>query len=285
MLALEVILILLAVMTHTTKNVVDNNHNNNNVDEIISNDTYSPPPQNDDHTSSSSPDQDTENNEKQTIEPQVFLNQTNERYSNDIDKSTILSTPNQVDNLLSLCEFQPNSTDFHLLYRASEHGFSSDSFHAHCDKQSPVLIIIKSSPSEWEEDEDAYIFGGYTEAEWDRHVDGFRVDHHAFLFSLVNKYNDPRKLRIKPGYESYAIYSDASTCGGPCFGDAYESSLAYDDDTIEFDLFVSARAPNEIAASFTKLADVNYKNGRLPTTEPPYYFRVDEIEVYKVIYF
>ena len=45
-----------------------------------------------------------------------------------------------------------------LLYRASEHNFSSESFHDHCDDKGPTLVIIKSI--------EGWIFGGYTTKSW-----------------------------------------------------------------------------------------------------------------------
>ena len=45
-----------------------------------------------------------------------------------------------------------------LLYRASEHGYTSESFHDYCDDKGPTLIIIKSSGG--------WIFGGYTTESW-----------------------------------------------------------------------------------------------------------------------
>lgn len=178
---------------------------------------------------------------------------------------------------MRLCEFDSfNLTRFSLVYRGSQHGFSSDSYHSRCNKtRSPTLVVIKSTND--------YIFGGYTESEWNvGHTNGgFKIDYHAFLFSLVNKYNDPQKLRIKKGYEMFAVYSDLSC--GPSFGDAYENSFSYTDEfsTAEFDLFVSDES-NANEKSYTKLVDVNYKNGRLPTTEDPHYFQVKDIEVYNV---
>ena len=45
-----------------------------------------------------------------------------------------------------------------LLYRASEHGYTAESFHGYCDDQGPTLVIIKSSGG--------WIFGGYTTKSW-----------------------------------------------------------------------------------------------------------------------
>ncbi len=45
-----------------------------------------------------------------------------------------------------------------LLYRASEHGYTAESFHEYCDNKGPTLIVIKSSGG--------WIFGGYTTQSW-----------------------------------------------------------------------------------------------------------------------
>ncbi len=45
-----------------------------------------------------------------------------------------------------------------LLYRASEHAYTAESFHEYCDDQGPTLVVIKSSGG--------WIFGGYTTQSW-----------------------------------------------------------------------------------------------------------------------
>ena len=46
-----------------------------------------------------------------------------------------------------------------LLYRASEHGYTGESFHKCCDDvKGPTLVVIKSSGG--------WIFGGYTTQSW-----------------------------------------------------------------------------------------------------------------------
>ena len=52
-----------------------------------------------------------------------------------------------------------NVKDIELLYRGSRDGFEARNFHDKCDNQGPTLTIIKSS--------DDFIFGGYTEINWD----------------------------------------------------------------------------------------------------------------------
>ena len=45
-----------------------------------------------------------------------------------------------------------------LIYRASEHGYTAESFHKYCNDKGPTLIVIKSS--------EGWIFGGYTTQSW-----------------------------------------------------------------------------------------------------------------------
>ena len=63
-----------------------------------------------------------------------------------------------------------------LIYRASEHDYTAESFHEICDDVSPTLIIIKSS--------EGWIFGGYTTQCWSGNCD--KDDDQAFLFTLKN---------------------------------------------------------------------------------------------------
>ncbi len=68
--------------------------------------------------------------------------------------SKILENTDYDDKLREWCG------DYHwtLIYRASEHEYSSKSFHKYCDDKGQTLIIIKSSGG--------WIFGGYTTQSW-----------------------------------------------------------------------------------------------------------------------
>ena len=55
-------------------------------------------------------------------------------------------------------EWLGNDYKWKLLYRASEHDYTSKSFHQYCDDKGPTLVIIKSSGG--------WIFGGYTTRSW-----------------------------------------------------------------------------------------------------------------------
>ena len=57
-----------------------------------------------------------------------------------------------------LREWLGNDYKWKLIYRASEHGYTAESFHEYCDDKGPTLIVIKSSGG--------WIFGGYTTRSW-----------------------------------------------------------------------------------------------------------------------
>ncbi len=59
-----------------------------------------------------------------------------------------------------LREWLGNDYQWKLIYRASEHGYSAESFHNYYDDKGPTLVIIKSS--------EVWIFGGYTTQSWSR---------------------------------------------------------------------------------------------------------------------
>ena len=98
---------------------------------------------------------------------------------------TNILTKIQVKKLILLCEFERDSK-WKLIYRGSRDGFGSEQFHGKCDGILKTMIIVKST--------DFSIFGGYTDLYWDQtctHKD----DKFAFLFSLLNKKNEPVKLK------------------------------------------------------------------------------------------
>ena len=60
-----------------------------------------------------------------------------------------------------LREWLGNEYEWKLLYRASEHGYTTKSFHCFCDFIKPTLVIIKST--------EGWIFGGYATHTWDNY--------------------------------------------------------------------------------------------------------------------
>jgi len=93
-------------------------------------------------------------------------------------------------------------------YRASQDGFKAKDFHSKCDKQPNTLIIIKS--------EHGNIFGGYTEKDWTPNKYR-KYDENSFIFSLINEYKMPLKLKCLDAIDS--IYCGSNF--GPFFGNAF----------------------------------------------------------------
>ena len=116
--------------------------------------------------------------------------------------TSILSNQ-QMKDLMSLCRFPPDQR-WKLLYRATTDGFGATDFHSKCDGYKNTLTIIKSI--------DGNVFGGFTEEDWDGNG-VFKNDPNAFIFSYINKDNQPIIMKcIEP---QYAIW-----CGpgnGPVF--------------------------------------------------------------------
>jgi hypothetical protein len=109
-------------------------------------------------------------------------------------------------NLYKLCEFDSRNQKLSLLYRGSLHGFKCDDFHSKCDHIPKTLTVIKAKSGN--------IFGGYTEATWDR-VSKYKKDKNAFIFSLVNLKKTTLKVNLENA--SCAIYCHPNY--GPSFGD------------------------------------------------------------------
>ena len=53
---------------------------------------------------------------------------------------------------------QSASDDYALLYRASRDGWAAADFHSYCDSKGPTVTVIKNTGN--------YVFGGYTEEQW-----------------------------------------------------------------------------------------------------------------------
>ena len=110
-----------------------------------------------------------------------------------------------------------------LIYRASEHKYSAESFHEYCDDKGPTLIIIKSSGG--------WIFGGYTTQSWATRLTdsydsddsgdlGYRKDSEAFIFTLKNPHGVEPTRFVKREESEYAIRCNLEYgpifCGNEC---------------------------------------------------------------------
>jgi len=120
--------------------------------------------------------------------------------------SNILTVRNQIKNLMALCEFSIDQK-WNLIYRASQDGFQYVNFHSKCDNKPNTFIIIKSASGN--------IFGGYTEQTWN-HPASWKADPNSFIFSLMNKFNRPLKIKCTG---NDAIFSSSDY--GIIFGDGH----------------------------------------------------------------
>jgi hypothetical protein len=180
----------------------------------------------------------------------------NEYSRNDLFKSKILSG-NQPFDLINLCEFSLNDK-WTLLYRGTRDGFGAAHFHSKCDKHNNTLTILKAQGT-------SYIFGGFTSIDWNI-LGQNKSDLNAFLFSLINKDNQPTKMRQIN--TAYSIYCDPTY--GPTFGGGHDIRICDNAN-------VRAACYSNLGHSFEHpqpSQGLSYLAGSYP-------FQLSEIEVYK----
>jgi len=119
-------------------------------------------------------------------------------------ESTIMDSYLQ-RKLVDLCEF-PIDQKWELKYRGTRDGLKAADFHSRCDGIANTLTIVKAT--------NGNIFGGYTEQAWHSKNEWIK-DPKAFIFSLVNKEEDPFKA-IVSNEGKHAICGSAKY--GPGFG-------------------------------------------------------------------
>ncbi len=204
-------------------------------------------------------------------------------FSKPIIGSNILTLKEDTDFVKSVLTRIPNMKRFHLLFRASDHGFQAKDFHQKCDnKNGASITIIKSN---WQN-----IFGGYTTVPWTSDGPGragMKTDQDAFLF-LIRSSNDlqqkecPLLFDIKQDKAEYAVRHHPNF--GPRFGVA--------------DIFIN-NACNDINPGTTN--NVKYRNitmadrfeynnfkgilcngNRSVRKKPTMYFQVLEYEVFQI---
>lgn len=78
-----------------------------------------------------------------------------------------------------------------------------------------TLTVIKTC--------DGFIFGGFTEEKWS-FINNYVTDRNAFIFSLINRQNEPILLRTKHPDES--IYCHPNH--GPTFGKGHDIFISDD---------------------------------------------------------
>ncbi|XP_040917055.1 interferon-induced protein 44-like [Toxotes jaculatrix] len=93
---------------------------------------------------------------------------------------------------------------FHLLYKASVHGFTAAAFHSRCDKQGPTVIVAYNAAG--------FVFGAYTSKDYTQSEQAIS-DEQAFLYSISAEGN---KLLRVAGISGQCAFTDGGT--GPNFG-------------------------------------------------------------------
>ena len=88
------------------------------------------------------------------------------------------------------------------LFSTSKNGFQPSEFHRLCDNKGPTIIFIETKKG--------YIFGGYTELNWDKSGE-YKTDESTFLFSINNKAKYTRRNKL---YSIYCREDLAPSFGG-----------------------------------------------------------------------
>lgn len=91
-----------------------------------------------------------------------------------------------------------------LIYSGARDGMTPDSFHSHCDGQSPTLTLIHSKRG--------HVFGAYTAAAWESPP--MWITKHctsSFLFSVIGPHCEATRFPLKPGEEERSTF-----CSSPC---------------------------------------------------------------------
>lgn len=150
-----------------------------------------------------------------------------------------------------------------LLYRASEHNFSSSKFHQMCDGKGPTLTIVRSSSKT--------LFGGYASRSW-YSGDKYEPAPDSFLFSL-----DKETRHEIYQYEGNAMRG--SNDWGPCFG----GSIFGSDLNISDKCNSGSSSYSDLGQTYSLPKGINERSDAAQSyLGGSYLFQVEEYEVFKV---
>ena len=164
--------------------------------------------------------------------------------------SKILENSQEKKNIIK--EFiSPNKkVQSELKYRMTRDGADFDTFHRLCDNISPNLLLIK--------DDKNNIFGGFTKVSWEKR-DCIKNDPESFLFS-INKNKKYKQIHNEyTGIYCYSAY-------GPWF---WGGDIGFHS--------------NDMSLCCSK-GTGDYLDESLSTNDPRSYFKVQEVEFYKIIF-
>ena len=115
------------------------------------------------------------------VKKQIQNEQNNKSF---LGKSNIIKDNEEKNKIKEWISSNGNIKSTNLLYRATEHGDTSESFFNRCANKGPTISFIKTKKGKR--------FGGYSNVEWINNMGDVKLyDNTAFLFSLDNlkKYN------------------------------------------------------------------------------------------------
>ena len=152
-----------------------------------------------------------------------------------------------------LVESWCNNREFkaELLYRKSRDGSAPNDFHNKCDNQGITITFIETTKG--------YIFGGYTELNWDK-SGKYKKDKSTFIFSFNNK----QKYNARNNNDSICCSENE----GPTFGCNFPEIYLY----ITLD---KGKSWNSVNNTFID---------KRVLTKGEEYWDVKELEVHKIIY-
>ncbi len=207
---------------------------------------------------------------------QYLMNYTNSLFC----YGTKVLENNEYDDTLR--EWVGDDYKWKLIYRASEHGYTAESFHEYCDEKGPTLVVIKSSRR--------WIFGGYTTQSWSGWCIYYDMiyyligensdDSQAFIFTLKNPHG------VKPARYMKRKEVEKTICCYPHYGPTFGDDSSYD---IYIGYFCNKRNSCKILNTGTRGYECHheYKSSLFVKTAGPdeeNEFRVSDYEVFGIDY-
>lgn len=141
---------------------------------------------------------------------------------------TKIMRSDEIESLIHAIQLKRNKkqTEWRLLYRGSEDGFSAAMFHERCDGIKDTVVVVHSDHGN--------VFGGFTRLPWVSDVGRYQVDEEAFVFLLRKK-----ESTLKKGAKVFIQYrsSQHSVCHnkymGPIFGYGHDIYIRSNCDKVD----------------------------------------------------
>ena len=165
--------------------------------------------------------------------------------------SLIIGNNNEYETLITNWINPNKKITAQLLYRLTRDGELYKTFHEKCDNKGPTLVLIYNTSN--------IKTGGYTPLSWDSSSD-WKNDNDTFIFNLTNKkiFEKPNKNNTDSIYCNYNY--------GPWF-DNFGFERAHNMKECKFQVGKAFLNANEI----------------IPNENKDKYFKVKEVEVYKIV--